>query len=89
MATCVLISDLKDTAAFARKVERAGEPVIVTKNGYEKFVVIDAELFRDYRPLTAEEKLENKLVEAERDIRRGEVSDMREGLERLRAKYGL
>lgn len=89
MATCVPISDLKDTAAFSRKVEEAGEPVVVTKNGYEKFVVLDAELFRDYRPMTAEEKLERKLEEAERDVRRGNVRDMCTGLRDLRAKYGL
>ena len=89
MATCVPISELKDSAAFAEKVSRAGEPVIVTKNGYEKFVVIDADLFREYRRETPEEHLERLLQEADRDIRAGRVSDMREGLSEIRAKYGL
>ena len=31
MATCVPISELKDSAAFSKKVAQAGEPVIVTK----------------------------------------------------------
>lgn len=89
MAICVPISELKDSAAFAEKVARAGEPVIVTKNGYEKFVVIDADLFREYRRETPEEHLERLLQEADRDIRAGRVSDMREGLSEIRAKYGL
>lgn len=89
MATCVPISELKDSAAFSEKVARAGEPVIVTKNGYEKFVVIDAELFREYRRETPAEHLERLLQEADRDVRAGRTSDMRDGLELIRAKYGL
>lgn len=89
MATCVPISDLKDSAAFAEKVARAGEPVIVTKNGYEKFVVIDADLFREYRRETPAEHLERLLQEADRDIRAGRVSDMRTGLSEIRERYGL
>lgn len=89
MATCVPISDLKDSAAFAEKVARAGEPVIVTKNGYEKFVVIDADLFREYRHETPAEHLERLLQEADRDIRAGRVSDMRAGLSEIRERYGL
>ncbi len=89
MATCVPISDLKDTTAFAEKVSRAGEPVIVTKNGYEKFVVIDAELFREYRRETPAERLERLLEASDRDVRAGRVSDAREGIAGLREKYGL
>lgn len=89
MATCVPISDLKDTASFSEKVALAGEPVVVTKNGYEKFVVIDAELFREYRRETPEEHLERLLREADCDVRAGRVADAREGLSEIRARYGL
>lgn len=89
MATCVPISDLKDTAAFSEKVTLAGEPIIVTKNGYEQFVVIDAGLFREYRHETPEEQLERELRASDRDIRLGRVSDMRADLEDMRARYGL
>ena len=54
-----------------------------------KFVVIDADLFREYRRETPEEHLERLLQEADRDIHAGRVSDMREGLSEIRAKYGL
>lgn len=89
MATCVPISDLKDTSSFAEKVARAGEPVVVTKNGYEKFVVVDAELFREYRRETPAEKLERLLQAADRDVKSGNLRDAREGLERIRSAYGL
>jgi prevent-host-death family protein len=89
MPSCVPISDIKDTAAFSRKVASAGEPVIVTKNGYEQFVVIDAELFRSYRKETPEEHLERLLAEADRDVELGNTSDMRADIEQLKAAYGV
>ena len=89
MPSCVPISDIKDTVAFSRKVATAGEPVVVTKNGYEQFVAIDAELFRSYRKETPEEHLERLLAEADRDVATGDVSDMGADLERMRAAYGL
>lgn len=89
MATCVPISDLKDTAAFSRKIASAGEPVIVTRNGYEEFVVLDPALFRKYRRETAEEELERLLEEADRDIELGLVCDAHAGLAEIRSAYGL
>lgn len=89
MATCVPISELKDTAAFSKKVAVAGEPVIVTKNGYEEFVVLDPELFKTYRKETPEEKLERLLSEADRDVAAGRVGSAKEGLAQIRQAYGL
>lgn len=89
MPSCVPISDLKDTTEFSRKVAAAGEPVIVTKNGYEQFVVIDAELFRSYRKETPDEHLERLLSEADRDIKAGRTSDMLSGIKEMRQAYGL
>ena len=37
MTVCVSIKDLKDTAAFAEKVESVEEPVVVTNHGREAF----------------------------------------------------
>ena len=89
MPNCVPISELKDTRAFAKKVARAGEPVIVTRNGYEEFVVIDPVLFRSYRKETPAEELERLLTEADREVELGLVSDMCAGLEQIREAYGL
>lgn len=89
MTTCVPISDVKDTTAFARKVSSAGEPVIVTKNGYEELIVMTPELFRSYRKETPGEHLERLLAEADRDIAAGRVSDMRSDIAEMRLAYGL
>ena len=40
MPISVPIKDMKDTASFAHLVENSAEPVIVTKNGYDQFVVL-------------------------------------------------
>lgn len=42
------ISELKDTAGFARAVEIAEGPVTVTKNGYDKLVVMTPDEFSKY-----------------------------------------
>ncbi|MEG1840964.1 MAG: hypothetical protein RRX94_07210 [Raoultibacter sp.] len=89
MPTCVPISDMKDTAAFTRKVASAGEPVIVTKNGYETLIVMDAELFRHYRKETPQEQLERKLQESDFDLAAGNLHAMRAGLAAIGEKYGL
>lgn len=89
MPICVPISELKDAAAFSRKVGCAGEPVIVTKNGYEEFIVMDPALFRTYRKETPEEELERLLKEADRDIELGRVRDARSVLAEIRETYGL
>ena len=40
MPKCVPIKDIRDTAAFSELVEKSPEPITVTKNGYDQFVVI-------------------------------------------------
>lgn len=42
MTTCVPIRDMKNTAAFTALVESSEEPITVTKNGYDTFVVMKA-----------------------------------------------
>ena len=41
MSLCVPIKDLRDTAAFDEMVSTSPTPVIVTKNGYDRFVSAD------------------------------------------------
>ena len=89
MPTCVPVSEVKDTAAFVRRVKNAGEPVIVTKNGYEEFIAIDPEVFKGYRKETAEEKLERLLNEADLDVALGRISDACADMDEIRRAYGL
>ena len=58
MPVCVPIKDMKDTAAFVRRIDEAADPVTVTRNGYDAFVVMrtdDYEAMQDTR--TAREEL--------------------------------
>ena len=40
MPVCAPIKDMKDTAAFVRRIDEAADPVTVTRNGYDAFLVM-------------------------------------------------
>ena len=89
MATCVPISDLKDSAAFAEKVARAGEPVIVTKNGYDRFVCVKSSDFSRWEQAEARARLLERIMVSERERAEGKSVDAFEATKSLREKYGL
>ena len=89
MATCVPISDLKDSTAFSEKVARAGEPVIVTKNGYDRFVCVKSADFNRWEQADARARLLERIVISERERTEGSGADAFEATASLRAKYGL
>lgn len=89
MPVCVPLSELKDTAAFSRKVAALDEPVIVTKNGYENMIVMSPDTFSKYRLESPEEQLERLIAEAEVGIRMGRTSNARTDLLEIRSQYGL
>ena len=101
MPTCVPISDLKNTTAFAETVANADEPVIVTKNGHEVFVCLDAEKFREYQlvpkedheaELARERALEERVVARVREsiaqIDGGQIIANDEAMKLTRERYG-
>lgn len=89
MPICVPISDMKDTAKFTELVLESPEPVIVTKNGYDAFVVQRSDTYTTNSLLSPEEKLMEMILEAEDDIKNGRVYDGEEFERELRSKYGL
>lgn len=89
MPICVPISDMKDTAKFTELVLESPEPVIVTKNGYDAFVVQRSDTYTTNSLLSPEEKLMEMILEAEDDIKNGRVYDGDEFESELRSKYGL
>ena len=92
MPTCVPIKDLKDTAKFARTVEEAAGPVVVTRNGYDAFVVMrsaDYDRMLSDRDEAARCKLLERIALAEREIAEGKFVDYGAATRDLRAKYGL
>lgn len=67
MANILLVIDLKNYNEVLKNC-RKGEPVFMTKNGRERFVVLDIE---DYEREQAEKKLLVKLQEAEEAVKDG------------------
>lgn len=67
MANILPVIDLKNYNEVLKNC-RKGEPVFMTKNGRERFVVLDIE---DYEREQAEKKLLVKLQEAEEAVKDG------------------
>lgn len=67
MANILPVSDLRNYNEVLKNC-RKGEPVFLTKNGRERFVVLDIE---DYGREQAEKKLLVKLQEAEEAVKDG------------------
>ena len=92
MPVCVPIKDLKDTAKFARTVEEASGPVIVTRNGYDAFVVMrsaDYDAMLSDRDEAAKQKLLARIALAEKEKAEGKYTDGPKAFAELRARYGL
>lgn len=89
MPTCVPIKDLRNTAAFDEMVTNSEVPVIVTKNGYDRFVCIKSSEFSRWEKADARAKLLERIMISERERAEGLHSDAFEATVALRAKYGL
>ncbi len=89
MAICVPVRDMKDTAAFARLVRESSEPVTVTKNGYNEFVVMRSEDYDLMREELAKAKLIRVLADADRAYEKGEYVDGPSFVASARERYGL
>jgi len=79
---------MKDTARFSCFVEEAGEPISVTKNGYDHLVVMTTEVYNDLNTQLAEAKLLASIAQAELDIVSGDLVDGEAHIATMREKYG-
>lgn len=89
MPLCVPIKDLRDTAAFDEMVTSSPTPIIVTKNGYDRFVCVKSSDFSRWEQAEARARLLERIMIAERERAEGKVVDAFEATESLREKYGL
>lgn len=89
MPKCVPIKDLRDTAAFSELVEKSPEPITVTKNGYDQFVVIRSRDYDELRDLQAKARIMERMLVAERERAAGAHTDAKEAIDSLRSRYGL
>lgn len=92
MPICVPIKDLKDTAKFTKLVEESADPITVTKNGYDAFVVMRS---ADYDRLVnssqeaAKQRLLDRIALAEKEKAEGSYTDGPAAIVELRERYGL
>ena len=89
MPTCIPIKDLRDTAAFAELVETSPGPVIVTKNGYDQFVVIRSKDYDEIRELQAKNRIMERMLVAERERTANSHTNSKDSIASLRAHYDL
>ena len=67
MSLCVPIKDLRDTAAFDEMVTSSPTPIIVTKNGYDRFVCVKSSDFSRWEQAEARARLLERIMIAERE----------------------
>lgn len=89
MPVCIPIKDLRDTAAFDEKVMTSNEPIIVTKNGYDRFACVKSSDFRRWESAEARAALLERIMVSERERIAGLSGDAFESVATLREKYGL
>lgn len=89
MPTCVPIKDLRNTAAFDEKVASSEGPVIVTKNGYDRFVCVKSSEFNRWEQAEARAKLLERIMIAEHERNHDQHMDAFQNLQALKEKHGL
>lgn len=89
MPTCVPIKHLRDTAAFDDIVANSPSPIIVTKNGYDRFVCIKSSDFNRWEQAETRARLLERIMISERERINDLSTDAFEATAELRAKYGI
>ena len=89
MSLCVPIKDLRNTAAFDEMVSKSPTPIIVTKNGYDRFVCVKSSDFARWEQAEARARLLERIMISERERAEGKSVDAFKASESLREKYGL
>lgn len=89
MPTCVPVREMKDTAKFGKLVEESNEPVIVTRNGRDAYVVMTSDAYDAIRQDLARMKLYEIVDRAEAELAAGEYVEGTAFLQELRTRHGL
>jgi len=80
---------MKDTAVFTRTVEEAAGPVIVTRNGYDMFVVMRTSDYDAMQAELAKARLVTRIAQAEKEYSEGLYNEGSEVFVSLREQYDL
>lgn len=85
MLQAIPIRNLKDTSEIVRLCDASQEPITITKNGYNKLVIMSTDVFERYQKYA----LYDMLLRSEENIQEGEVKDAFDVQLKIREKYGL
>lgn len=85
MLQAIPIRNLKDTSEIVRLCDASQEPITITKNGYNKLVIMSTDVFERYQKYA----LYDMLLRSEENIQEGEVKDAFDVQRKIREKYGL
>ena len=81
------IKDLQNTSKIAKMVEESHRPIIVTKNGYDKMVIMST---RAYQQQFLKAYVDEQLEQSRKEIENGaELTDAFEFLKEMEAEYGF
>lgn len=85
MLQAIPIRNLKDTSEIVRLCDASQEPITITKNGYNKLVIMSTDVFERYQKYA----LYDMLLRSEENIQEGKVKDAFDAQRQIREKYGL
>jgi len=80
------IRDLKNTVEIEKYCSEEQGPVFITKNGYERLVVMDIEYYERTMREIEEVKL---LLDGIKDVQNNNILDGKNTINELRGKYGI
>jgi len=80
---------MKDTAKFTELVESSADPIIVTRNGYDVFVVMRSEEFESLQKEVAKTQLLARMAQANSEFLTNDYVDGKEFTATTRTKYGI
>ena len=82
----VPMQDLQNTAEIERRCLESNEPIFVTKNGYDRLVVMDIDYYEQTMKKLDEAIQVNRGIA---DYKAGKVVDGKKSLKKMREKYGI
>lgn len=86
MNTIMPITELRNTNKIAKICEETKEPVYLTKNGYGKLVIMDADVFETF---SYKKYMHDEIMKGLDDINNGRFEDGEKAMKDIADEFGL
>jgi len=80
---------MTDTAKFTKLVESSAGPIIVTRNGYDAFVVMRSDKFESMQQEIAKAQLLERMAKANSEFEEKNYVDGKSFTAEIRAQHGI